>query len=778
MQVIPNSLQTINSTLDDTGERTVALLSQGVSTQVNPLPDQTPRTFMERLYPVGTVSWNTADTIMSGAPLAVIYPFGLLMACDANNDALSYFQYFRSDMEIQFRLNTTQFYSGALMITAVPYFSAASTPPFETYAWARSWNKPFVISAQKQDTLIIQLPWELPWRFQEIANLENAAGVTQIRPWSIYIDVIAPLVSSAPSATNVISLTIQGRFQNPQLVFPVDPSGSRRRHHAQKQSGQTQAPSMRPGRGGMGVLHANRGGADPVRSAQSGTAPTTAESLPNTIVSTIADASSSVMGVLSSLQPLVSMFSGLFDKPNDPQPPMRVIAQPGETFTRSDVTDYSMPLAMYKTSYLAAAKLPDGGDWTWQKLAMRPAIASCAQITDSSPSNSIPLPPFWTPVGYAIASHEMWHSSFRILLQFFASTFVSARIVITLAPQGVPITGSIQDQVTRVIDVKGDTEVQFTIPYIYFQDFMLTPNLYAVLDVALYPGTSIIATDATLTNTISLVAWISAGPDCQFSGPQPPVDYIYEPAAAQKQSGILEKFDQTFAPFVQDCSYYTDNHFCVSETSGSVIDTFKRYVSIDPVAPLAGNYPLYYSPDQQSLQATLASCFLYWRGGIMYKRIRLLANDSVIQARWNTPNTLTFGSYSALGAPYIVQSSQEAEFDVTMPYMALVPFQTRITFGIYPTQTYNTLSYQDLSNTGGTAINGLIYTAVRDDYQVGWLIAPVKVNTSLLKDEPLQRVRSHQILRAPPARTKSRPPAKPVQNLPPPPPLRIKTFDF
>jgi hypothetical protein len=160
--VKPVSMGTINSVLDDTGTVLVTEAVPSIVKQVYPLPDQTPLKMFERLYDIGSFSWSTANPALTPAPLLTVQPFRQVISNTFIEPVLNWFQYFRADIELHFRIQTTQFYQGALMITAAPTVMNTVNPYCTVNPVARSWLGPKYISAQTQDTLVLHLPWLLP----------------------------------------------------------------------------------------------------------------------------------------------------------------------------------------------------------------------------------------------------------------------------------------------------------------------------------------------------------------------------------------------------------------------------------------------------------------------------------------------------------------------------------------------------------------------------------------------------------------------------------------
>jgi len=304
--------------------------------------------------------------------------------------------------------------------------------------------------------------------------------------------------------------------------------------------------------------------------------------------------------------------------------------------------------------------------------------------------------------------------------------FVSARVVIVYHPAGTAIDTTIDNNTSRVIDVKGGTSIDFTLPYVHPRDMILWAQVVGNLTISLL-STSITTSDATVAPQINYVVWTAADVDCQFSNPFPANSFHYALSSARPQTNIQTSFKTTFAPFVEGCSELVDNHMVTSETSNYITDVLKRY-QYTGSTPATG-FPLDYDPDDASLGYFLNSAFVFCRGGVSYKVVRIPGTgDTTYPINYvagyqlnDDPSILPI----ALGQAYISSGLTQNQFDFSVPWLYNLPFTlvnertaqfAQVTINITPTDNSNFR----------------FFTAVRDDYMLGFLRPPPELSPSPL----------------------------------------------
>jgi len=753
---------TINTVIEDTGEVLDVQPYEGVVPYLYPLPDQTPQAMLERLYHISTYAWATSapvTTYLGSNPVSVLNVHSLLHAKDMNLAVFNFFAYYRADCEISFRLNTNQFYSGALMFTAYPGDFTSSRHLNDNYlnsGVARSWMKPKILSAQNQDTVVMRLPWVDPHRFGPATTMPVVTPAREpLVPWMVSIDIIAPLRVASISAPDSINLSIHAKFVNTQLLVPYDTGSSHRAkvlHDAvQRQSSGPGELSIRRPHTRTVKVHKSGGRQAPAESA--GISGSQAVS---STISTGIHGTELVLGMLKHLQPLASMaftLAAMFDKPNISAKPQKLLTQFGLNMPHADMPDQAVPLTLYKASYLGAdpALLPDGRAWTFREIAMTPALSQSLPFTSLDDIAAVNLPDEQgTPHRWVRSLHMFGRASTRVRLQFYCSKFLSARFLVVYAPRSNFTAGTqilaIDNNISRLIDVKGDTTVDFTFPFIWPVDYIDQSSFAGSLLVQLYEP--IASTDTVADPTIDLCIWTAAGPDCQFTTTFIPTAtaFLY-PDPPDRQCDIQQDFQKEFPPFVENCSYMTDQHYTMSEQSEYVTDVLKRYTSsaYTAASTLVTEVSMRYSPQGGTVASNLLSAFVYYRGGSSYKIVYPEVPTTTTQtglmgvigpgSEHQTWNTGTDPFMSSVGAVALFGNENQS-MDFSIPWNWIFPYgQAKL----YEPQLSTSLAYSDpvfgypvdvsrqsaLFKIAGTVGQfPTIYTAARDDFSLGMLQPP------------------------------------------------------
>jgi len=474
-----------------------------------------------------------------------------------------------------------------------------------------------------------------------------------------------------------------------------------------------------------------------------------AQSMIGSIIAPISEIGDTIEGALSAVQPimdLVGMFGGLLDKPEIEEPITRVYQNTLMNVNQADRADQAIPLALYSGSYLGVdhSALPGGKAWTYFDYASTPSLHSQWTFTATSATAIIPFVASGTPLSVVINSFNYWRSSVRYILKFYCPAFVSARILLCLTPQGNPVLDQVANNLTRVIDVKGDTTDSFTIPFIYRWDYRSNgdpgTNETAIITLQASVLTQIITNDLSVTPSIDMIVFSACGPDMQVSLPIPTIPYEYtypnvttlprrrsfttSKAKAKKvvkQCDISQEFKNTFAPFVMDCEYFTDSHASTSENPMYITDMMKRYQN-GKNNGTPGVYPMY-DPDVNTHSWAFAQSFMYCRGG---HKVKMVSIDDVNSVRYTVDHALDLTIHNNYtGKPSVIAHDPSSattpafEVSVSAPYYNRMPYFNRIGGVNNPTPAALTI----VTNGRPTA-QYQVYSAARDDFQLGFLVPP------------------------------------------------------
>lgn len=729
--VVGTELETIQNTTSDTGTLAVVEVVAPNLPFYRPLADQTPRLMLERLQDLVSYNWTTATVPSNTGPWQRLHVFSSMMALQPAATLIPLFAYFRADAEIHVRLNTNQFYQGALMITGNPYYrpASASTAPVDTSYQARSWLKPMLLSASLQETVVLKLPWTMAQRMLAPSSLTTDHD----EPWTVFFDVIAQLRTSSPAAPTTIVVKVQCRWLNPDLILPLQTDAEPQSERA------TRAKPSRLARkkGTQVVISTGTSTKSPVEQAEAPPAPTTT-AVGSTIVKSIHAGVDSIASLASALQPLLpyaGMMLGFLDKPEAPLDFTRIVDSGGINTSTADTADISLPLTLYKTSYLAIDHdgIPDGRPWTALDVATTPALYALWPFYTGNTSVSIPYMQQGTPFCAMASQHALWRGSLRLQFRFYCTMFVSARFLITITPTTAATT--LSNNVSRLVDVKGDTVVNMTFPFIYPVDFMVKDSSFEIIQpyniyVSVY--NQIVTNDASSTPIIDMVVFGAGGPDSQFSYPTPG-SFRYPPNPttrydAERQSEIVSEFRGDFPPFVTGSSYMTDHHVNTSETTVFITDILKRYTWCNPIqvpGKDAFQLPVTFSPVEDTIQYFLANMFVFHKGGLRYKNFSFapVVGDALFTTQ-PTGVAPPGDPWFANGEAWFPSISDAQSNDATVPYVSQYPFIQYINLDHVPAM-YGVMYGINETETPGTYQTTV--TAYRDDVQLGYLYPPPPV---------------------------------------------------
>lgn len=354
---------------------------------------------------------------------------------------------------------------------------------------------------------------------------------------------------------------------------------------------------------------------------------------------------------------------------------------------------------------------------------MTPALHCQYKFTAAGDAISIPYIAIGTPLWVMVNTHQFWRSSIRFYVKFFCPAFVSGRILFIIGPSGLPVANTVANNLSRVVDVKGDTTETFTLPFVFPTDMCQPTDFPYTIQASVL--TQIVSNDTSITPSIDMVIYSAAAPDCQFSLliPPQPTTYGYPniippaPLRVKRQCDVSKEFATTFNPFVMNCEMLTDNHSVTSEMTMYVTDVLKRYVNA-PTPTITVNsavFPGEYRPAVNTPQLLFARMFMAHRGGT---RLKIIESDNpfIVAALYNFAPAW---NGSLTGVPALVSAGFQSELSVTSPWYFQVPwrwYDSDLTIGAMPPTT--------VYYGGTTPDQYLTLIAVRDDYQLGFLIPP------------------------------------------------------
>jgi len=312
------------------------------------------------------------------------------------------------------------------------------------------------------------------------------------------------------------------------------------------------------------------------------------------------------------------------------------------------------------------------------------------------------------------------------------------------------------DLFQRIVEINGDTQTSFTIPYLtntYWTPTDSTDSDTMVLTFTLTDTISGVTTSAT--PTIDVVVWRSAGPDFQLAhllsaliprGTTTATSTITSKTTrsteqlVKQECSIRGEFTRHFDTFACESTLSSERGYCVSDTAGTVSDCMKRYgllkntaggtslrvpitmlPFVDEGVLVANDYqyiaePFYY----------FMHLFWYWRGS---RRIRLFGDPTIAGRTYAYTSWYNLPSFTGNGSAYTTWSmNPELSFEV--PYFSRFPYFP-VQWGSSTENEYVPTYSQDLlgwaTTFSGTSTDIAQITAAGDDFLCGVLAPPPRV---------------------------------------------------
>lgn len=572
-------------TMEETGE-VICSYERGVVEKMASIAEFDNTAILERMVLIHSGTWTISDAFSLTTPLYSVDLMNALYVAARNNAVLTRFKYMRAGVEVTIRLNTNQFFYGAMMATL-------HLEPISVFAKRidqRAVLDPTIISASLETSVVKSIDYMFPDAWLQTALLPNV---------TFNLDVLSPLRQSALNMPDHVEYSVWARYTNVELALP---QGSTMADFRPQSSKGSLFDKKKPK---VTMPHKKKVALGSVDS--SSTSPGGASSSIDDVVSavsraTIGDIASTAVGlgtfVRDNWQAFIGAASFLLDKPDRAVVQMPMIVEPWTDTYAADLPDSNVVWALHSDRYLTPGptRMPMSKPWTYLSYAELPGLLtqtiSFAALGDASAvtladTTSWTANDLHTPLDYALLNCSLHRGSIRVCLMFFCASFASARFAVTY---GSSTWTDYTDNVSRIIDVKGDTMNCFTVPWVSHRWWETVFGPMPSIRVTMI--SDIASTDTTTSPLIDLVVWAAAGPDHQFCLPRTLVDDDWSldamvpsktlkrslrKAVFKPQCSVGSMFDKSFPSMVEGSSFQTDNGYCNTDQIGSIYEVVKRY---------------------------------------------------------------------------------------------------------------------------------------------------------------------------------------------------------
>lgn len=498
---------------------------------------------LTRSYLVGTYTWLAADSNPTEV-FRISFPETLVGTQAFLADKLKWYKYIRSRVKVSIRLNSSRFNYGALLIGWLPAYEPVDPEEHDGFRMADLFTlsqcNSLLISAQESGTIEFTIPWISPYQW---CHMDTGFG----EMGTVCCKILHPLKSVSADAPTNVSISVFAQFVDPEVAgytpgyaYPalaerLEKKKNRKAKYLNLKRDKVQAQSIIS----ESVSKSTKGILSGVTEAVSTIKPVL-EVIPGVI--------SAAESVLKSAGPLMAL-TGL-GKPTSVQALNPV-------FDRSDIglaltqgLDLSPNLGqMPENSVSLGSGLlgPENPKMTITEFISKPSLLTYGLFNSASSINSglasYPVSPTYSDyslnpgedvyiyhpchAGFVAMQHKYWRGSMKYMIRFTTSQYVTCRVRIAHILEDYSGAGDYSnfsgDIVSKIVDIEGDTTVEFSVPYMAQAYYLPVRNPEDVLDHSYDAGTIEISlvtpVRSIVPSTTSVVYYSvfgSGGPDMRF----------------------------------------------------------------------------------------------------------------------------------------------------------------------------------------------------------------------------------------------------------------------
>nr|QDH90548.1 MAG: RNA-dependent RNA polymerase [Picornavirales sp.] len=453
----------------------------------DPYPNQGVTKLLERSYVIGEEDWASTD--VKGAKIAEYHFPSALIGKPYMSKILENFSYFKADVKVSIRLNTTTMHQGQLMVCWLRNYHLHTAQFNKIQNMYQASNADCAeISASLGNVIEFTIPYTAPTMWYNFDKSENVGYFG-----AVFIYVLSPLKMINSSSTQTLHYTVTAQFVNPKVaglkhVAQMQNEAAQKDadHSLREVSSMTQDAIDLVTASPVGKIAPGARLAMKLAKFASRTKNTSLQSDTKTIGRPIGD-TNFVKGVDES---------------------QKVSADP-----ENQVTVNNTIFREIEYDILANYKLLPGlvGGFSWDdtkntgdRLFYFPVYPKYC-VTDTRSYNSKNVTVGWqSHVGNMCTLFKYWNGGLKYSFRFVTSKFTTSRIriVYTDAPPATTDEDG-GNVISEIVDIVGDTVYNITVPY--FKD---RPYLYTS-----YPGATTDSTNRFFNGYLSfyLVNTVTSG---------------------------------------------------------------------------------------------------------------------------------------------------------------------------------------------------------------------------------------------------------------------------
>nr|ULF99868.1 MAG: hypothetical protein 2 [Cripavirus sp.] len=510
--------------------------------------------FLERPLMMTTAAWAVAT-----APGTVLQSYELpwdMLFKDMYKTKVDRFYGFRADCMIRVQVNSQPFQAGRLLLSWIPayrylgnkqqYYASSTTSAATNVKFLPAiTGSPHVdldLSTCTEATMCV--PYISPYSFSELTNGIGSMGRFQLVVYSPLSDV---------SGTGTVDYTVFMNFKNIQLRYPT----------------------------GLPLTATAQVGSEAVEEAGGAGIVTSTASAISTALGAVTD----IPGISQFAQPALWISRGIADvarqfgwsKPTSIEAPHVTKLSTTRFMANSDGVDTSHMLSLLSTNALetdASLFRTNVDEMSLSHVTRTPSYYTRFSWSTSSAAGSVlfsaPITPNFyrhtisatqyapTTLAYTSAAFRQWRGGINFTFKFVKTKFHSGRVRIIYVPgdysngTALPSNFDIDANYSTIVDLRSDTDVEFNVPFVAIQQWLLVDNAF--------PGTArtnffstgniymVVLNElravSTVQGSIDILTEVGAAADFELSIPRLPSIYpsdVTFPPPAPAATNIVDK---------------------------------------------------------------------------------------------------------------------------------------------------------------------------------------------------------------------------------------------
>lgn len=564
----------------------------------NPFPVDQPLELLQRTYQVANLTWTP---VFAGH---TIYFPGAFFSVSTLNNVLSRFAWFRANVHIEIKMQSTPFHQGSLLVGWLPN---PGTAAIDTVQQISGYDVT-VLSASVQDTCSYDIPYLNPidWQAGTIGSPTDASIC------GLYIKQLNALTATSSNVPLSVPVFVFASFKD------IEVTGYR----SQMKTG----PRFKKN---SEAHEKHEQGIDAKTIVSAGSQLLRQVPIIGQVYSPIADAINSFAGDLSKpvateancnmLAPYyndVNQASGLTNATTLSLYPNPILKQAPKMFGME--TSHISVSGLAQRPLLYDTAIFNGTDVVWEAAVHPDTLGGNVTGRDYLASMA--------------AIHRYWRGSVKYLVHFCMPAFYSCRVRFSIDYMGGGAPADYGDLMTRLVDIKGDTWEEITVPYLQRTTWSdRTMNAFPPF-LKIFQFTPIVGSSDPTTPIMYVNIWRAGGEDIQFSGlldTDTITPYITPSARTRSdviksQMHIGKRFQKSFPGINKKETLSVEKGLTMSEVTGTVADVCHRH---QLVGSNNGTLPHNMTPTTSPF-AYLTRFFMFWRGGRIQRRIHYDANSA------------------------------------------------------------------------------------------------------------------------------------------------------